>query len=112
MRLMELSGYMPDLLACRHCGAFEAEIMRLSLTDGTIICNQCQTDSDKDIPLTASALKAMRHTIYADLEKLFSFSLSGQSEKLFLYAAEQYVRSHSPKPFATLEFYHSMKSGC
>ena len=41
-RLMSLSGYMPNILACANCGTYETDIMYFDTLEGCIYCENCQ----------------------------------------------------------------------
>lgn len=110
MRLLSISGYMPDLIACAGCGVYEDDCMYLMPLSGVIFCHSCaQKQQDKlRIPLSHSVLAAMRHVIYADFDRLFAFALSEASLKNFSHAAEQYLLHTLERSFNTLSFYHSL----
>lgn len=113
MRLLSLAGYMPDLTMCAGCGCYEAETMFFLPRSGKILCENCfQPDaSEPAIRLSPGVLTGLRHTVYADFEKLFSFRLSPQGERELGEAAELYVLETLGRSFTTLEFYHQMVSG-
>ena len=75
MRLLTIAGYMPDLVACRECGAYEADVMYLEPRKASLICAACSPETPEGDPLSRGALAALRHTVYADFERLFAFSL-------------------------------------
>ena len=49
---------------------------------------------------------ALRHTIYADMEKLFGFSLSASGRKQLAKASEEYTLNTLERGFRTLDFFH------
>lgn len=53
---------------------------------------------------------AMRHCIYAPLEKLFSFTLPEASVALLEQASEAYVLHVSEHVFKTLDFYKTIQN--
>lgn len=121
MRILTLSGYMPDIVACRNCGAYEADIMYLDPVDGSILCQDCEneltlqnklaptTEYSKKQPLSKGALAALRHTVYADFEKLFAFTLPELALKQLSSAAEKYLLCCIDRTFPTLDFFHSIQ---
>lgn len=75
MRLASLAGYMPDLRMCRICGEYLCDNMLFLPKSGTIECADCHRENgDMKILLNRSSLTALRHTVYADDNKLFSFA--------------------------------------
>ena len=110
MRLLSMAGYMPDLLACRHCGAYESTIMYLLVEEGALVCSNCYPGGSTALALSKGVLTALRHTIYADFSKLFSFDLPVPAQEQLAHVAEHYVKNQSDRTFQTLEFYHTVES--
>lgn len=111
MRMMSLAGYMPDLVCCAECGCYEAETMFLLPRSGKILCGGCyrpQGSGEPALLLHRGAMTALRHTIYADFDKLFSFRVSREAERELSAASEHYVLETLQRGFPTLDFYHQM----
>ncbi len=109
MRMLSISGYMPDLVMCRECGAYEHDLMYFIPATGQITCDKCGVKGGEyAIKLGRGAMTAMRHSVYADLKKLFAFSLQDESLKQFSDAAEAFAISKLEKSLTTLEFLHTM----
>lgn len=107
MRMMALSGYAPDLLSCQGCGCFEAEIMHFDIQSGELFCPDCRQEG-KGISLSKGILSALRHIVYAEGDKLFSFTLPPAGCKRLSEITESYTAAHLGRRFQTLEFYHSI----
>lgn len=111
MRMLALAGYMPDLVCCHDCGCYEADTMYFLPRSGIITCADCiakTTQQEPAIPLPRGVMTALRHTIYAEFDKLFSFRLLDDGIRLLADAAEQYLLSTVQRRFATLDFYHQI----
>lgn len=109
MRLMAMSGYMPDLVGCRRCGAYESDEMAFLPQSGQICCQSCRQREalcEPAVLLSRGAMTGLRHTVYADFEKLFAFSLPEEEQKQLCQAAEQYTYQVMQRSFDTLQFYH------
>lgn len=109
MRLAAMEGYLPDLIMCRSCGVYTAETMYFLPQSGEIECEKCRRSSDGAVALGEAALTALRHTVYADAAKLFSFALSDAGLAQLNRASEAYLRCIYERDFKTLAFYHSIK---
>ena len=73
---------------------------------GMLECADCHNKNGEiAIGLNTSALTALRHTVYADDDKLFSFSLSLQGLEVLNQASESYLKYRFEKDFKTLTFY-------
>lgn len=107
LRLMCLSGYMPDLTMCRECGAYEKDGMRLLPRTGSLVCRDCYSAhelEDLKIDLTPAVLTALRHCCYADSEKLFSFKLPEKDLRLLNFCSEEYMKFILERQFKTLKY--------
>lgn len=109
MRMLSLAGYMPDLVCCAGCGAYEAPRMYFLVGAGELRCEDCYEEGiGKAMALSRGALTAMRHIIYSDFEKIFSFELAPAARQELLAAAEAYTVHVLQKRPATLDFYNSL----
>ncbi len=110
MRLAAMAGYLPDLIMCRTCGVYTAPLTYFFPQTGEIECERCRgSQASGAVPLTEAALTALRHTVYADDDKLFSFSLSDEGLELLNRASEAYLQYRFEKEFKTLNFYKAIK---
>lgn len=107
LRLLTMAGFMPNLVACDNCGEYQTQKMFFSPEKGILICSKC-SDSYDDLngftKIDISVLSAMRHIIYSDFEKLFSFSLSDNSLKNLNNLSQAYTLSHIDFVPKTLTF--------
>ena len=110
LRLLSLAGFMPNLVCCDKCKIYESKLMYFSKAEGTLLCDSCYKGGENYIPLSIGALTSMRHSIYADFEKIFSFNVTGTALQEFSCAAEQYLIYTVGRHFASLDFYNTMKS--
>ena len=109
MRLMSMSGFMPDLVMCSGCGEYETEQMFFMPATGTIRCEKCGPDGAA-VPVSRGAVTAMRHCCYTDLNKTYAFELSEPSLSQFGAACESYLVNRLERRFTTLDFYRSVMS--
>lgn len=108
LRLLTLSGYMPDLVACRGCGCFEAEAMYFFPAGGELCCGDCLEGAAGGVRVAPGVLAGMRHIAYSEPDKLFSFSLSEEGLAALARVSEDYLKYQVERTFPTLEFYHSI----
>ena len=105
LRLMSISGYMPDLTGCAGCGTYTDDEMFFDRHGGCLYCRSCGTSGE---PLTAGLLAAMRHICLSDCEKVFSFTLPDASLQKLAAITEGYMHAHLNHSFRTLQFYKSV----
>ena len=110
MRILTISGYMPNLVACSECGCFETDLMYFYPDTGVITCAKCINSSALKCPLSKGSLAGLRHTVYADFERLFSFLLTGVALDELSNASEKYLLSCLERSFPTLEFYRGLQT--
>lgn len=109
MRLASMAGYMPDLRMCRECGEYSADTMYFLPRSGMLECAACRSKiSEHAVALNPSTLTALRHTIYADDDKLFSFALPQSGLDVLNEASERYLKYRFEKDFKTLTFYKTI----
>ena len=107
LRMLSLAGYMPSLLGCASCGAYETEEMRFCTHSGKLFCSDC-TPQEVFVPVPNSVVHAMRHICLSEPNKLFSFRLSDENLLLLGDLSERYLLALTGKRFATLQFYKTM----
>ena len=109
MRLAAMAGYLPDLIMCRSCGVYTAPTMYFFPRTGDIACCNCRASAPGGaVELTEAALTALRHTVYADDDKLFSFAMSDEGLDMLNRASEEYLKQRFEKEFKTLQFYKTI----
>ncbi len=109
LRLLSLSGYTPNLVACERCGEFETPTMYFDVEHGLLYCENCASGNAL-FPLPLRIVTAMRHIIFSDIEKLYNFRMSDSELSELSYITEVYTRVKSDRNFKTLEFYNSMRT--
>lgn len=115
LRLLSVSGYMPDLVCCTECKTYEEENMCFLPKRGVLICASClkgnkEYQHERIIKIGMGVTTAMRHCIYAQFEKLYSFELKENSVKLLEIASEEYMVNICEKVLNTLDFYKTISS--
>lgn len=109
LRMLSEAGYMPSIAYCAHCGAYEAERVYFKVNRGELYCKACYVDNgDPAVGLSPAALTAMRHIVFSDFEKLFSFQLAPGPREELSAAAEAYTVQILQKRPRTLDFYYSV----
>ena len=109
LRMLSEAGYMPNVAYCAHCGADASPRMYFKINRGDLFCQECDIDNgDPCAPLSPAALTAMRHIVFADFEKIFSFTVSPGAQQELAAAAEAYTMQILQKRPKTLDFYYSL----
>ena len=104
LRLLCKAGYMPSVASCATCDT--QKCLRFSPTRGVLYCEQHGgTDT---VALSAGAVAALRHIVYAPFEKCFAFSLPESDLAALGNAVERFLLAQLNRGFNTLDFYHSL----
>ena len=121
IRSASILGFMPDVLSCRFCreksGDFYFDVM-----DGALTCYACHQNAESRFDailnhhenriisiISEGAKTALWYCIHCPIEKIFSFTLSGEDLDMFSRAAELYVTHQLERHFKALDFYKEVK---
>ena len=115
LRLLSMAGYMPDLVACRHCGQYTAVTMYFLPLSGSLLCGDCLPevrlpDNTVRLRISLGVLTAMRHIIYSEPEKVFNFTLPPEELKYLGDLCEYYTIVQLDRRLDSLDFYKSFSS--
>ncbi len=90
-RLLCLAGYEPLADACAYCGRPEPEQPCFDVLQGVLHCRGCGERGGQSFPLCRDSLAALRHIVYGDPKRLYSFTLGADAQKRLSAAAEAFV---------------------
>ena len=83
----------------------------LDVTQGVLRCRGCSSgEGGMPKPLCPDSLKALRHIVYGDAKRLYSFRLEGDAMERLARAAESFIAAQLERGFRTLDFYHQIAS--
>lgn len=108
LRMMCIAGFMPNLIACERCGEYETNTMYFDVEDGLLYCENC-ISSTALFQLDIGLVKALRHIVFSDFERIYSFKLEDYALPDLSYITEKYLLSKLQRSFKTLDFYNSIK---
>ena len=101
LKLMQLSGYSPEMHSCIVCG--EKENLTAFDFSGGAVCEKCRTTAMLNI--TSEVLQACRYILSAEDKKIFSFTIHENGEKNIADLAEGYFMHKSERHYRSLEYY-------
>lgn len=104
LKLMQLSGYEPQLLGCNRCENESAEWF--DFASGTV-CKKCKTMGS--IELLKGTLYAMRYILSASDKKIFSFEVAEDVREQLIKICEKYLLLKTDKTYKSLEYYKKIK---
>ncbi len=109
LRLLSLSGYAPNLVACDRCGCFESDTMYFDMEHGLLYCDNC-APAAAPFALPLGLVSAMRHIIFSEMKSLYQFKLDPALLDELSYITETYLLRKAEHRFKTLEFYNSVQA--
>ena len=110
LKLLCLAGYEPLADSCAYCGNPDPEQPMLDVVQGVLRCGTCGVqERSLSMPLCPSSLAALRHIVYGDPKRLYSFTLGEKALKRLSDAAEAFTAAQLERGFRTLDFYKSLQ---
>lgn len=110
LRLLCLAGYEPLADSCAYCGVPDPEAPLLDVVQGVLRCRRCGEGSSMlSMPLCPASLAALRHIVYGDPKRLYSFRLEKTALDRLSAAAEAFLTAQLERGFRTLDFYKSLR---
>ncbi len=111
LRLLALTGYLPNLIACDGCAKYEDDIMYFDTNEGVLYCKSCKEYNSDCAVINMTLLTALRHIVYSDLNKLFMFSIPEEAAKALSQVTERYLLNKTEQKPRTLSFFNSLFKG-
>ena len=108
LRLMALTGYLPNLIACNDCAKFEDDIMYFDTNEGCLYCKKCRVYNNDFAVINLTLLTSLRHIIYSDISTLFLFSIPDEAAIALSSITERYLVNKTEHKLKTLSFFNSL----
>ena len=108
LRAAAISGYTPNLIACDTCGKFEDDVMFFDLSGGKLYCESHKSSAEKPVAVDRTLLSAMRHILYSEFSKLYSFTVPNEAAERLSSLTGKYLMLQTDHHFAALDFYNSI----
>ena len=108
LRCAAISGYLPELSGCFHCGSDKPHY--LDISQGILECITCRDPSSDGIriPVNESLLAAMRYICTCHPKRLFSFQAGEETVAMLSQLTESYLCTQLERGFSALDFYKSL----
>ena len=109
LKFLCLAGFEPVADACAYCGNPSPAEPVLDLVQGVVRCRTCGTeDRSPSLPLCRDSLAALRHIVYGDEKRLYSFRMGPEALRRLSAASEGFLSAQLERNFRTLDFYKSL----
>ena len=81
----------------------------LDVVQGVLRCGGCgRQESGLSLPLCGDSLRALRHILYGDPKRLYSFTLGPEPLGRLSAAAEAFTAAQLERGFRSLDYYKSL----
>ena len=97
-------------LRCLWCSNPESQISSSQVLFFANLCAGCKQSAGLSLPLTKGSLAALRHALYGDEKRLYSFTLDKNALRQLDHAAEAFVAAQLERSFRTLDYYKSIRT--
>mgnify|MGYP000914065455 CR=1 FL=1 len=120
LKMMAINGEAPQVFHCVKCegrsGNQENESLglsnyRFSPESGGILCVACKNYDHNAIPIDTSTLYAMQYIIAKEIEKLYTFRVSGKVLRELTRCIKNYLQCYVNYEFKSLQMLQSFNSG-
>lgn len=106
LRLLALAGFEPLADGCAVCGREMPEAPMLDVMQGVLRCGGCRlSGGGLSLPLTESAVQALRYILYCPPKKLYGFTLGARDMRMLDRAGEAFCAVQLERGFRTLDYY-------
>lgn len=110
LKLLCLAGYAAAGGRLRYCGRQDPEQPFFDVLDGVLRCGSPAGAASAGTARCApDSLAALRHIVYGDAKRLYSFTLGSEAQKRLSAAAEAFLAAQLERGFKTLDFYKSVQ---
>ena len=104
LKLLSMTGYMPDLIACNDCGKYESDIFYFDISNGSLLCEDCIRKQHLTANITSPVLAAMRYIVFSDATKIYNFTLGKKNTAYLNGITDAFVQYHLDKPMKSHQF--------
>ena len=115
LRLLSISGYMPNIVCCKFCCSYEKDNMFFSVTRCILICKEClkreRIEYRNLVEISKAVLYSMRYIIYNNEKFIFNFRLSKTNLEILSFLVERVMLLVLEKEPVTLKIYKELIAG-
>ncbi len=111
LKLFVSVGEYPESFVCRKCGGRE-QLKHFSLMSGGVVCTDCRSLAKDRIEIHPSTLYALQYVIGAEIEKLYTFTVSEEVLAELRMIMDRWRGFYLDKKIKSLEILESVKDIC
>jgi DNA repair protein RecO (recombination protein O) len=108
MKILDMSGYRPELGACVSCGTREGR-MSLSAQLGGTVCSRCRSADPSALEVPESAIKLLRLFLDMDIRRLGTTQLKPETKSLLKECIRRLLDAHIDVRWKSRSFIDKME---
>lgn len=114
LKLMDISGYRPNLMRCVGCRKVSDEYKRFSVNLGGVVCEDCNSDRDfmksGDIfKISQGTIEAFKFLLNTEISRLNTKKIDNTIFNEIDRITRSFVQCHLDKKFKSLDFLDNIK---
>jgi DNA repair protein RecO (recombination protein O) len=114
LKLMDISGYRPNLTRCVHCRNAENEYVRFSVALGGVVCRSCSMDKNAKIEgdvfkISQGTIEAFKFLLNTEISRLNTKKIDNTIFNEIDKITRSFILRHLDKRFKSLEFLDDIK---
>jgi len=114
LKLMDISGYRPNLAKCAICGKSSEDFIKFSVNLGGVICGDCSTDErlwkDGDVfKISHGTIEVFKFLLNTEISRLNTKKIDNTIFNEIDKITRSFILSHLDKRFKSLDFLDDIK---
>ena len=115
LKLMDISGYRPNLSKCTHCREAKGEYARFDIELGGVICADCSFSEDlkkggNTYRISQGAIEAFKFLLNTEISRLNTKKIDNTIFNEIDKITRAFILKHLDKRFKSLDFLDSVKN--
>jgi DNA repair protein RecO (recombination protein O) len=110
LKLMDISGYRPNLHHCVNCGETESQSFRFDIEQGGLLCENCAKKGKNILPIRSGTIEAMRILLSTEISRLNTLKVDHTIFNEIDKLVKRFVQIHLDKQFKSLIFLEEIKN--
>lgn len=115
LKLMDISGYRPNLHRCSLCGKASEDYTRFSIDLGGVICRDCSADENMKkagevFKISQGTAEALKFLLNIEISRLNTKKIDNTIFNEIERITRAFTRNHLDKRFKSLDFLDTIKN--
>ena len=111
LKIFQCSGEYPEVFGCTQCGNNE-KLKYFSMYHAGMVCQECKAKAKDGLTMNPSTVYAMQYIISTPVEKLYTFTVSGEVLAELRMVMDRWRERYLDKTMKSLEILESVKDIC